>query len=376
MKGVEAEVLIHSCDPDPDPEKTRSLLFHKLDEAALVDMANREGLAGFLYRGLLKSASLDVLEPKVRAKLADAYYRTVSFNLRLMQDLKEVLCEVNQAEIRIVLLQGMDLLNSVYDDLGLRPLTDVDLWVWREDYPAMVGVLGRLGYERDGIYPTTFKKGATTIDLHAHVLWADRIRTRKNLLSTDEAEILARARSIKVEGEGALLLDPSDQFLYLGLHLLKHRASRLIWLVDLKTLAGKWEEPEWEALLKRAKDLGQERTLAYLFYLLGQVLRFPAPQYGDTLPRLRILEKWVLQPRTRGKALAPWGPAFLYASATGPIRGIPMLFESLFPRTEVLKQMFPDSRHLGRLRLCLKRTAQLAVMATRQNERRISRRER
>lgn len=365
MKGLEAEILVHSCEPGRDPERLRSLLSQGLDEGALVEMALREGLAGFLYRHLAKSSCLEALHPKAGELLKSAYYRTLSVNLRLMQDLKAVLWEANQEKIRAVLLQGADLLHNVYDDVGLRPLTDVDLWVWKEDYPAMVNVLGRLGYERDAIYPTTFRRGATTLDLHTHVLWADRIRTRRNLINADEADILARARCIQVEGEEALCLDPSDQFLYLALHLLKHRASRLIWLVDLKSLVREWGEPDWKALVERARELGQEKTVVCMLYLLRGILGFPVPESLKALAGVGPLEKKLLQPRIEGMALQPWAPAFLYLSATGPIRGLPMLLESLFPRTEILRQMFPEAHDLGALRLYLKRIAQLAGMMSR-----------
>lgn len=362
MRDLEQEILIRACDLNPDPEAMRSLFASKVDEERLIDEAVREGLAGFLYKGLLKSKVLDALKVQTKEMLESAYYRTVSVNLRLMQDLKEVLCQVTRRKIRVVLLQGMGLLHGTYDDIGLRPMTDVDLWVWKEDYPAMVAVLGRLAYERDGIYPTTFRKGATTLDLHIYMLWADRIRAREKLLDVKEEEILAKTRPIRVEGEEAFSLDPNDQFLYLCLHLLKHRANRLMWLVDLKSLAGEWKESDWHALAARAKELGQEKTVAYMLYLLKEIFGFPVPENLKNLTGVGAFEKMILRPRIEGRALSPWAPACLYAWTKGPVRGLPIFFESLFPRPEILRQMFPESRDLGVSRLYLKRAVQLAGM--------------
>ena len=362
MRDLEQEILIRACDLNPDPETFRSLFSSKVDEKKLMDEAVREGLAGFLYKGLLKTGSLVGLKPQVGEALESAYYRTVSSNLRLMQDLKEVLCEVNQRGIRTVLLQGMGLLHGTYEDIGLRPMTDVDLWVWREDYPAMVALLGRLGYERDRTYPSTFRKGATTFDLHTHILWAERIRAREKLLNVEEEEIQAKTRPIRVEGEEASCLHPCDQFLYLGLHLLKHRATRLMWLADLKSVVSEWEERDWKALAARARALGQEKTAAYMFFLLREIFGFPVPESMKDVTGVGAFEKKMLRPRIEGRALHPWAPACLYAWTKGPVRGLPIFLESLFPRPEILRQMFPEAHDLGVSRLYLKRAVQLAGM--------------
>jgi len=362
MKDLETEILIRACDVNPDPETFRFLFSSEVDEKKLFDEAVREGLAGFLYKCLLKTDGLDALKPQIREALESAYYRTVSANLRLMQDLKEVLCEVNRRKIRMVLLQGMGLLHGAYDDIGLRPMTDVDLWVWHPDYPALVALLGRLAYERDRIYPTTFRKGATTLDLHTHILWADRIRARKKLLNVEEEELLAKTKPVRVEGEGAFCLNLCDQFLYLGLHLLKHRATRLMWLADLKSLVSEWEESNWQALVERARELGQEKTLVYMLYLLREIFGFPVPESMKNLVGVGPFEKKMLGPRIEGKALRPWAPACLYAWTKGPVRGLPIFLESLFPGPRILRQMFPESRDVGVLRLCLKRAVQLAGM--------------
>lgn len=369
MRDPERDILIHASGLNPDPGKICSLLTREVDVDGLIDAAIREGLAGFLYRSLRKSNSLGSLRPAQEEILESAYYMTVSRNLRLMQDLKEVLHAVNQKNIRVVLLQGMGLLQGVYDDVGLRPMTDVDLWVWKEDYPAMVALLGRLRYERDSFYPTTFRKGSTSFDLQAHILWADRIRARKKLLDIEEEEILAKARSIRVEGEEAFCLSPCDQFLYLGLHLVKHRANRLIWLVDLLTLTAGWAESDWKALVGRAKELGQEKTVAYMLYLLRRIFSFQAPHSMKQAPDPGLLEKRILSQRIKGDALPPWGPAFLYASTKGLIRGLPIFVESLFPRPEILRQIFPESYHRGPSWLYLKRIVQLLGMIGGQQER-------
>jgi hypothetical protein len=362
MKDTEKQILACASDADVNPDVIRHSLSRDLDIDRLIRVAIKEGLLGFLYRSLLKSGMLEALLPPQRATLEFYYYQTALSNLKLIHAAKEVLHEANTRKIKLVLVQGMDLLHTVYEDIGVRPMTDVDLWIGEKDFPAVVTVLSQLGYSPDSIYPTTFKRGSTTFDLHTHLLWANRIKARKRLLKIEEEEILSKTRLVLVEGEEALCLNPYDQFVYLGLHTLKHRANRLMWMADLKTLAARWRESEWKALASRAKELGQDRTVSYMLFLLRHLLGFRPSVKVETLPRLSRLEKRVLSQRIRKDALPPWAPALLFSSGKGPAMRLRLFFESLFPRPEILRQIFPECRKSKNSRLYLKRAVQLLAM--------------
>jgi len=247
-------------------------------------------------------------------------------------------------------------------------MTDIDLWVSKKDYEKMVQILGTLGYERDAVYPSTFKQGATILDIHTHILWADRIRARKLLLGKSEEHLIKEVRTIEIEGEKALCLSPYDQVLYLSLHAFKHRADRLIWLVDVKRILERWKAADWERLVRRAEDLGQQRTLMYVLFLLDRVFHFRGPQ--GALQRLQKrslspLEKKILRERVRTGPLPAWGPVFLFSSELGFINRLRFLFENLFPRPEVLKQVFPSPAGSRPWQLYLKRVTQLIRIASR-----------
>jgi hypothetical protein len=365
MKDIEKKILDCCSDMNANADALRRLLSQDVNTDHLIGVAVREGLAGFLYRGLLKSGTLEALQPQQRATLEAHYYQTARSNLRLIHAVKELLHEVKARQIKLVMIQGVDLLHTVYEDIGVRPMTDADLWVRKEDFPDVAKLLGRLGYSRDRIYPTTFRRGPETFDIHPHLLWANRIKARKRLLNMDEEEILAKTRTVLVEGEEVLCLNSYDQFVYLGLHSLKHRANRLMWMVDLKRLAARWREPEWKALKSRAEELGQEKTVSYILFLLRHLLGFRPSVKVEALPRLSRLEKKVLQQRIQGDALPPWGPAFLFSSGKGPMKALPLFFESLFPRPEILRQIFPERSEVKTSRLYLKRAVQLLGMLRR-----------
>ena len=349
MNTIEQKILAYATELNPDSgqrENLRRLVSHYTDVDQLIHLANKEGLTCLLYKNFERSGLLETLSPQQRERLQSTYYRTAGFNLKLVHELKEILEIVNQENIRVVLLQGMDLILQVYKDIGLRPMVDIDLWVLPKDYSGLMAILSSRGYQRDPIYLDTFRKGSTTLDLHTHILWADRIRASRFLFNNDEKDIYQRARLIDFQGQEAFCLDPYDQVLYLGLHVLKHYVNRLIWLADIKGLVENWNRSDWEAFMNRAKELGQEKTLSYIFFLLVRCLDFQLPTAAKKLmerKRLHVLEKRILRERVTGNSLPFWAPVFLVSSEKGMRKRLTFLFESLFPRREIMRQIFPDS---------------------------------
>jgi len=361
MKSGTDHTLALAAALDPSKSPNRLIPIPR----PLIEQARNEGVAGILYKSLLASGVLDSMPQEDGAILRTYYYQTLRMNMRLFHALKQVLARSNQEGIRVVILQGMDLLHDLYEDIGLRPLMDIDLWVSKKDYSRVVRIFESTGYERDAIYPDTFRQGATVFDIHTHILWADRIQARKMIFDKSEEPVIGEVREIEIEGEKAFCLGPYDRVLYLSLHAFKHRVNRLIWLVDIKRILDRWKDPEWKGLAARAEDLGQSKTLLSVLFLLEQVLHFSSPQ-GALKPlqkkRLCPLEKKILRERVKTGALPAWGPVFLFSSELGFLNRLRFLFENLFPRPEVLKQVFPRRPHLKTWQLYVRRALQLLGM--------------
>ncbi len=364
MTSTEQKILACATELNPDSnqqEKMRQLMSHDVDVDHLINLAYREGMAGLLYKNLMKSGVLANLGHEQRERLQTLYYQTVLSNQKLIQDLKEILHLLDKKKIRIVLLQGIALLLPIYDDIGLRPLTDIDLWVLPKDYASLISILGSQGYERNHIYPNTFRKGSTIFDLHTQIPWADRIKASKMLLAKSQEDIYSETQTADFEGQEVLCLSQYDQVLLLGLHALKHNVSRLVWIADIKSLLADWKSLDWEALINRAGELGQEKTLVYIFFLL-RLIDFRLPSKASQLlerKRLGFLEKKALEERIKKDSLPLWSPLLLISSRKGLKARFSFILETLFPRTEILRQVFPDSADRKVWMLYLKRIVQL-----------------
>jgi hypothetical protein len=367
--SIEYQILLAASSTKPCQklrQKLPGLIKNHFDQDQLIEMAVREGVAGLLYKNLKIAGVLGHLENQHVERLQSIYYLTVRSNLKLIYNLKEVLQQLNKKNIKVVLLQGINLLHQIYKDIGLRPLTDIDLWILPETREAVAGILIELGFEKDRLYPNIFKKDSTIIDLNTHIFWADRIRSRKKLINEKQETLFQHCQAIDFEGQKAYSLNRIDQIIYLSLHTIKHYADRLIWLVDLKNLLQDWQAPDWEMLRTRGKELGQENAIDFSMILLTQLFDFreavDAPK-NLGFNRLNRLEKKILENRLNGRPLPTWSPMLLFTTRKGLSLKAAFIFESLFPRPEILRQVFANTPDLKIWQLYLKRALQLVSHA-------------
>ncbi|MGB5745835.1 MAG: nucleotidyltransferase family protein [Desulfobacterales bacterium] len=365
LLAIENKILncCAAIDPDGDQlQKVRGYMSDSVDMDRLIGQAIMDGMGGLLYKNFLKAGLLETINPRHKQKLYTVYYLTVRNNVRFLHALNTVLEGLNQEGIDIVLLQGMALLHEVYRDVGLRPMKDMDLWVLPKGYQLLAATLVRQGFSRDPLYPNTFRKGQTVLDVHTHILWADRIKSRAHLLSMNQDEIFHKAVEVNLNGRKTLCLNRQDQFLYLGLHALKHNFERLIWLVDIKSLVGEWIEPDWVALIDRADDLGHRETLLYILYLLKNIFDIGLPAgISKFLNNWKpgFLEKIMLHRRINGRSIPSWAQLILISNGRKFGQRFSFFCETLFPRPQILRQVFANTPQLSVPQLYWKRVLQV-----------------
>ena len=365
MSSIEYQILLAVSDIEPGREqqqKLQGLAERHFDGERLVEMAVREGVAGLLYKNLKKIGILGYFAHGQIEKLQSFYYSAARLNLRLLHDLKEILREFSQTKTSVILIQGIPLLQQVYRDIGLRPLTDIDMWVLPRHFAAVERALADLGYQNKPFYPKTFKKESTLVDVNTHILWADRIKSRRFLITGSQEDIYRDCIFMNIEGETAQCLSRVDQIIYLSLHAFKHNLDRLIWLVDIKNLLVGWESSDWQSLAKRSKELGIEHIVSYILFYLDHLFEFQLPQKARAIyqhTEINYLEKYILQKRLMGKPLPMWGPLILLPLHKSLYRRASFILENLFPRPQVLRQIFVKEPDFSSWQLYLKRARQI-----------------
>ena len=104
VSSIEQKILACASGLGADPaqkRRLRSLMSNGVDVDCLIKASIREGMAGFLYRNLLKAGIFESLKPQQKQTLESLYYQTVQFNLKLIYDMRKILEGLNEHEIHV-----------------------------------------------------------------------------------------------------------------------------------------------------------------------------------------------------------------------------------------------------------------------------------
>ncbi len=312
-------------------------------------LAERHRLLPLLDRHV-RACSLDV-PGFARSALAEATVATTARNLFLRAELHRLAETLAGHDIAVVLLKGAALIETVYLDVGLRPMLDLDLLVPASAARRAEAAIVAMGYrpnpmqtpeERERMRdehhsgPALVRDDAmVAVDLHRH------LSSRCPRLDIDDVWSSARRGA----GEGSYLLPrPEDLLMHVALHFSSERARKsdgafgqvadLAWLCATSDI-------DWDFLLGRARRWGAQSRLFLALWCATDLLGPIAPPavlddarpttWSDGLAR-RTLRRNVL-------GTGPWVPPDYFTSHSGPVYS---------PRSRPLRRMFPSHDYLSR----------------------------
>jgi hypothetical protein len=265
-----------------------------VDWADLASGAERERVAPLVYQALKHEPAVP---PDVLARLRDSHRGTAVRVAQMRKALASVLRVLDAASIRVLLLKGAALGCDVWTDIGLRPWSDVDLFVAPHDVERALRALASLGYERDVPEKPAGARfvpenevplvgpGSVILDLH----WS--LFDLSGYQSVVGPQFpWDRVRDVAIEGSPAWVLAPERQLLHLCGHLAVHHAGdELLWLNDVAELLARYRDRlDWDLVLAEARAtalvLALQRTLAQTAGNLG------APVPPGVAERVRVLK--------------------------------------------------------------------------------------
>jgi hypothetical protein len=282
--------------------------------------------------------SVLLLSEAAGKRCARAYYQVVARNMCLYRELGSVLEELRGAEIPVIVLKGAALAVTLYPNIGLRPMSDVDLLVPRARLAEAVRCLKALGYVKP--YPEIaaglnalagihvhLRGGCDThlvVELHWSLVGGERDRYAPSMnWFWEQTELLSLRRGVEEPGSGGelsplrsctlaplLTLTPTAHLLYLAAHLmLQHGGAKaqLIWFYDIDLLIRREADRlDWDELLCRAREFRWE--IALHAALQGAQERFGTPlprDFLNALAKTTRLVGWKANP-LQTRALAIW----------------------------------------------------------------------
>lgn len=274
-----------------------------------------------------------------------------------------------KAGVRVLLIKGTALHQSVYKNPGVRNFEDSD-WVFpdRAAADSAAHVLGSMGYKLSRKHSgTLWKRGPFKMEFHLNTLGDERVAARIAGLDAKSGviddEVRSRSRSA-VLGAPYFEPAPEDHLLILCAHLMKHNFEPGIWFADLEALLAETENFDWDAVLERARRWGLLRSLAFAFRNLGALEaedriggrgNILPPRVRETLMEVHPtrVDAYFLALAARGERISgekkEWERVplanLLWLSSQRTLSGkIRLLWEAAFPRHEVMSEIFLDYR--------------------------------
>ena len=361
--------LAHSSGP---PTGLASLPSSESEWTEVVVLADRHGVTPMLYEPLTQGECPPAVPEPVLQTLLEAWLMNGAKNALLYHDLAPVLRALQQENIPVIVLKGAHLAASVYPNMALRAMNDIDLLVPANDLEKTAAKLRDLGYLPDAkvIDSTPWNERCHLPRRYGpppgpefEIHWT--LAPPAQFPNLAAAGLFERSRPATIAGLETRVLSPEDLLLHLCLHTASdgHRCFRLGLrpLCDIAAAVRSYhQELDWRQLQSRAVQWRAERCVYLALWLARQLLAAPIPDavlrsFGPQDPDDSWAEVAVNQVLLGGaqglspqaavasrplKALVTWG-------AAEPGRGtLGVLLKALVPSRQYMAKYLTEHRRV------------------------------
>jgi hypothetical protein len=201
----------------------------------------RNGIAPLMYKNITSTKSADKVPDDALSRLKQAYYKILGRNVFLIEKFRIIHKLFSDQGIEVIALKGIYLSEAVYKDIGLRPMSDIDLLVHREDAEKCQKLLKENGFVDENIAPSNFIKNTEKhlaplvkdgVSVEIHV----KLHNEQYGYSINTDDFWKNSRLIQLHGVIVRTLSPNDLLQHLCIHFDSHNNVsdiQLRWYGDL-----------------------------------------------------------------------------------------------------------------------------------------------
>lgn len=249
--------------------------------SALVEDARRNGVSGILH-----TVVPDDAPASVREALRSDYHTQLAANMLYLERLAQIVPALKTASVRFAVVKGAALLATVYPDLGMRAMKDVDLLVHPEDANILKPVMQQLGWQEEDEdiagkqfgeryrAETSFtrREGSLMLRVEAHL-------DVPGFYPRSRGAIWQRIVAVCAAGIDEMpVLSLPAHLNYLCTHFYYHHCGQgLKWLVDVALLAS--QVRSWHDVVVDAYEFGATRPVHLALHDIARYLQVPVPQH-------------------------------------------------------------------------------------------------
>jgi hypothetical protein len=232
---------------------------------------------------------------EIMKDLEKIYYSNLTRNMLLYDELNKVLMAFKKAGIDTVVLKGAFLAEEIYKNIGLRPMSDIDLLVKEKDLQNAKKELIELKYFVPTIYLTKFhEKFQTALNDESSFINKDKninidfhwdIQSPQMPYKVDINKFWSNTKPVKISNVEALTFAPEDLLQHLCLHVDKHvnlrtpPAKPLRDYCDIAEVINNYKDTiNWGYLLQSSKNYEIEEPIFQGLFIAKEYFGAPVPE--------------------------------------------------------------------------------------------------
>jgi len=304
--GEEPKFLLLCCQTEisgKDIDWLIEIQRDKVDWDYFLKKAREEGISPLVSIRLPEIVpNRDGIPKYVTDELRKDYYLSATKNTLIFNETENILNVFNEAGLRVIVLKGAALAETAYNNLALRPMSDVDLLVKKEDLFSIDEQLKGIGYfpsdrsvddiDLSSTYLTTLdyrNTSANSPSFHIHWHFVNSSIPNYSYIHNIEMEdIWQDAQKVNIANVETLVMSPHHLIIHLSEHALRvtHSLSKLSLLCDINEAINSYKDRlDWERLIKYSLKFKLDRMVYISLYFTSKFLTAKIPE--GVLLRLR-----------------------------------------------------------------------------------------
>lgn len=324
-----------------DTELKRLLVGESIDWAVALSIGSQHFVLPLLFWSLRRKGLLPLLPKDVQDCLEATYELNVLRNRELTAQVIDLARVLNGVAVEPVLLKGAGtLVSGLYDDMGLRMMSDVDVLVPESRLDDCVGALSQRGYREVGsgeaapgdfhhYEPLVCDDYSTAVELHIHAVH----HPFGGLLPAQE--IWGQSRPVELGG-GAIARLPSPMHFFVN-NVIRSQLSRsgrdmapMYHLYDVVALRQAADAAiAWASVRERFDRAGRGTALRAHLWMIERLFGQPCPVEVPPTRRAQLHWRMLLWSLRSARMMALWRTVSYLGASLGNLRHRPDLRRKL-----------------------------------------------
>jgi hypothetical protein len=247
------------------------------------------GIAPLLYKKLSLLSNQSLIPEQVQTKLQQAYFKTVSRSIVLYNAFRKVAEALTANGISVIVLKGVYLCEWLYQDIGLRQFSDIDLLVKKEDGEKCLAILDGMGFKPFDSSVTEFIGGQTEIVHHTPMVLNDvsveihiRLHRKSKNYAIKVNDFIQHAVPVTINKVQVKALNLNDLLIHLCVHLDKHFSSGNVQFTSFNDITNiltiHADEIDWVVFADACRIHACEELVFYYLILINKYFNAPIPE--------------------------------------------------------------------------------------------------